>query len=55
MKQSELERATADFARRIEKLSQVTGDGDIHATAGLFGAIYVTNEGTNELSRRSLR
>ncbi|MDA1055942.1 MAG: Swt1 family HEPN domain-containing protein [Planctomycetota bacterium] len=41
MKQSELERANADFARRIESLNQATRSGDIHATPVLFGTLII--------------
>ncbi len=45
MKQSELERANADFARRIESLNRAASGGDIHASAVLFGAISVKKGG----------
>lgn len=41
MKQSELERANADFNRRIEQLNQAANSGDIHATPVLFGKLIV--------------
>lgn len=45
MKQSELNRANADFNRRMTALEQAAGSGDIHATPVLFGTISVLNDG----------
>ncbi len=45
MKQSELERANADFVLRIESLNQAAGSGDIHASALVFGKISVKKGG----------
>ena len=42
MKQSELNRANADFNRRITTLEQAAGSGDIHAQPVLFGTITVS-------------
>ena len=42
MKQSELERANADFDRRIDALKQAANSGDIHATPVLFGCIHLS-------------
>ena len=41
MKQSELDRANADFARRIESLNRPASSGDIHASPVLFGQLTV--------------
>ena len=41
MKQSELDRANADFARRNEQLKPAASSGDIHAVAVLFGKMVV--------------
>ena len=41
MKQSELDRANADFTRRIELLNQAASSGDIHASPVLFGQLVV--------------
>jgi ERCC4-related helicase len=41
MKQSELARAEADFARRMQELEQAANSGDIHAAAVLFGTISI--------------
>ena len=41
MKQSELNRANADFERRMKELEQAAGSGDIHAEAVVFGVIRV--------------
>jgi hypothetical protein len=45
MKQSELERANADFVERIEALKQAASSGDIHASAVVFGVISVKKGG----------
>lgn len=44
MKQSELERANADYARRIEELKQAAGSGDIHSSPVLFGTLQVVDK-----------
>jgi hypothetical protein len=44
MKESELARADADFARRMADLERKAGSGDIRATPVLFGTITITAE-----------
>jgi superfamily II DNA or RNA helicase len=44
MKTSELARANADFARRMEDLQKAAGGGDIHASPVLFGTLTVARE-----------
>jgi len=44
MKQSELDRANADFSRRMEALDKAAGSGDIHAMPVLFGTIVVRTD-----------
>lgn len=39
MKQAQLDRAHADFNRRLDQLNQAANSGDIHATAILLGTI----------------
>jgi hypothetical protein len=42
MRQSELSRANADFARRMEALEQAVSKGDIHANPVLFGRLTIS-------------
>jgi aminoglycoside phosphotransferase family enzyme len=42
MKESELARANADFARRMEELQVAANSGDIRATPVVFGTLTVT-------------
>ena len=44
MKASELARANADYARRMEELQIAAGGGDIHASPVLFGTLAVKKE-----------
>ena len=45
MKESELARANADFARRLEQIQQAANSADILATPVVFGTIVVRHEG----------
>jgi superfamily II DNA or RNA helicase len=44
MRTSELARANADYARRMDELQKAAGGGDIHASPVLFGTIAVRKE-----------
>ena len=45
MKESELQRANADYQRRMSELEQAANSGDIRAIPVVFGTVSITEEG----------